>query len=67
MAKKTDENKNTEAMPAQQTTLEVKPCSYEELLAEAKTAEGVTVQEIEPCQSVTVETKGKPAFLVVKE
>ena len=50
-------------------SLEKKPCTFEELLAEARAAEGVSVQEISPCQSVTVETTGKPveAFLVVKE
>lgn len=51
-----------------ESTLEVKPCNYEELLAEAKAAEGVTVTEIDPCQSVTIEAKGAPveAFLVVR-
>lgn len=69
MAKKTDESMNTEVILAKPATLEVKPCTYEELLREAKAAQGVTVQEIDPCQSVTVEAHGRAveAFLVVKE
>lgn len=63
------ENLNTDAILAQPATLEVKPCTYEELLAEAKAAEGVRVEEIDPCQTVTIEAHGRAveAFLVVKE
>ncbi len=39
----------------------------DELLAMLRECEGVTVQEIAPCQSVTVETTGKPAFVIIKE
>ena len=40
---------------------------YETLLEMMLKCEGVTAHEIKPCQSVTVETKGKPALLIVKE
>jgi len=63
----TADNLNTDAIPAQPAALEDKLCTFEELLAEAKASPDVTVQEIQPCQSVTVETNGKPAILIVKE
>ena len=60
--------KNTESLITEKpVTLEKKQSSYAELLAEAKASPDVIVQEIKPCQSVTVETKDKPAFLVVMQ
>lgn len=57
--------KNTEK--PETVTLEKKSCTFEELLAEARAAEGVSITEINPCQCVTVETSGRPALLIVKE
>ena len=60
--------KSTESLITEKpVTLEKKLSGFAELLAEAKASPDVIVQEIKPCQSVTVETRDKPAFLVVKE
>ena len=64
---KDTEKLNTDKILAQPAALEDKLCTFEELLAEAKASPDVIVQEIKPCQSVTVETNGKPAILIVKE
>ena len=67
MSKKELESLNTDRVLEKPVTLEKKLCSFTELLAEAKASPDVIVQEIKPCQSVTVETKDKPAFLVVMQ
>ena len=67
MSKKELEPLSTDRVLEKPVTLEKKLCSFAELLAEAKASPDVIVQEIRPCQSVTVETKGKPALLIVKE
>lgn len=40
---------------------------YETLVDMLLKCKGVSAHEIKPCQSVTVETKGKTALLIVKE
>lgn len=65
MPKKDTETLNTDRVLEKPVTLEKKAFTFEELFAEAKGSPGVTVQEIKPCQSVTVETKDRKAFLVI--
>lgn len=40
---------------------------YETLIEMLLKCKGVTAHEIKPCQSIKVETQGKPALLIVKE
>lgn len=59
--------KSTESLITEKpVTLEKKQSSYAELLAESKASPDVIVQEIKPCQSVTVETKDRKALLIVE-
>ena len=67
MPKKDPEPMNTDRILEKPVALEKKLPCYAELLAEAKASPDVTVQEIKPCQSVTVETKGKAAFLIIMQ
>ncbi len=66
MPKKDTETLNTDRVLEKPVTLEKKAFTFEELLAEAKASPDVTVQEIKPCQSVTVETKDRKALLIVE-
>ena len=66
MPKKDTETLNTDRVLEKPVTLEKKAFTFKELFAEAKASPGVTVQEIKPCQSVTVETKGRKALLIIE-
>ena len=66
MPKKDTETLNTDRVLEKPVTLKKKAFTFEELLTEAKASPGVTVQEIKPCQSVTVETKDRKALLIIE-
>lgn len=68
MATEQNETLKTERILEAAGVPDAVPVTFDTLLEAAKRAQGVSVTEIDPCQSVTVEAIGNPvqAFLVVK-